>query len=251
MSQAGSLIIECQGLWKTFRKAWWNRAEIIALQDLNWQVYRQERWLITGPNCAGKSTLLRIVVSLLRPTRGTIYRFGKPGNIINTLAPVGYLSENVALPEFWPVQSLLQYVAHLHGVSPAQAAVRVSHLLEQFTLREYQNVRIGQLSRGLRQRVALATAFVHDPQLLVLDDPTNALDDDGLKRLQLWLRMLAPSTTVLLASHRRDLFQDWATHILALHNGRVTYSGPVSRWCISDSNLSGHSLPEELSGCRH
>ncbi|MCS7016984.1 MAG: ABC transporter ATP-binding protein [Gemmatales bacterium] len=247
MAGAGDLVIECQGLWKTFRKAWWNRAEIIALQDLNWQVYCQQRWLITGPNRAGKSTLLRILVSLLRPTRGKVYRFGKPSNIIGTLAQVGYLSENVELPAFWPVKSLLQYVAHLHGVCPAQVAVRVSQMLEEFALREYQNVRIGQLSRGLRQRVALATAFVHGPQLLILDDPTNALDDDGLKRLQLCLRRLAPSTTVILASHRRDLFQDWATHILALHNGRVTYSGPVSRWFVSE--LSGHSSPQELSPC--
>jgi len=229
-------IIECIALSKYYSNAWWSRRKIRALTNVYWTVHSGERWLVTGPNRAGKSTLLRLLVSLLQPSTGQIYRWGLPASRSQTLREVGYVCENASLPGHWRTEPLLYWLALLRGLSPALARPRVSQILDRFQVKDYANWRICHLSRGLRQRVALACAWVHVPQLLILDDPTNALDSAGLDQFFDCLRNTDHNQTVILATTNSRAFIDWASHVLELNAGQVAYCGPAAAYFAHKSS---------------
>jgi len=214
----------------------------MALRALTWSVRSGERWAILGPNRAGKSTLLKLLVSLVRPTAGVIYRLGKPAHRIETLQQVGYVSENASLPAHWTVAGLLRWSGILHGLMGSTLDKRVATMLDAFELGGYGPVRVGQLSRGLRQRLALALAWLHQPPLLILDEPFDGLDNSGQKRLMELMDSASwPTVTYILATHDWAFARAWAGHALVLNNGQVCYCGPMERcsWEYSWQITSG------------
>jgi len=224
-------IVECRSLCKVYKSGWWSSRSVYALRDINWSVQSGERWVILGPNRAGKSTLLRLIVSLLQPTSGHIYRFGESATKLATLGRVGYVSENALLPAHWSVEGLVRWSGFLHGLRGARLLQRVRSTLEQFDLRHYAVSGIRQLSRGIRQRVALALAWCHQPELIVLDEPFDGLDSSSRVRFQEILSTpLSPTTTYILATHQHDFVRGWATHALVLDNGIQRYCGPISHY---------------------
>ncbi len=221
-------ILECRSLCKVYKSGWWSNRRVYALRDINWSVQSGERWVILGPNRAGKSTLLRLIVSLLQPTSGHIYRFGESATKLATLARIGYVSENALLPAHWSVESLLRWSGFLHGLRGTRLLQKVACTLEQFDLRHYAAARIRQLSRGIRQRVALALAWCHQPELIVLDEPFDGLDTSAREHLQQML--FSPSSltvTYIVATHQHAFARGWATHALVLNNGIQRYCGPI------------------------
>ncbi|HET6673120.1 MAG TPA: ABC transporter ATP-binding protein [Agromyces sp.] len=179
---------------------------------------------LVGLNGAGKTTLMRLLLGMLRPDSGTVHLDG----VEIADAPqamwsrVGQLVEHpLAYPEL-DVQSNLAVAARLHGLSRIRAAVVVDGVIAEFDLARYAGVRASRLSLGNRQRVGLAAALQHDPALIVLDEPTNALDPAGVILLrEALLRRAADGAGVLVSSHHLDEVARVADQITVINDGRV------------------------------
>ncbi|GBD36897.1 putative ABC transporter ATP-binding protein YbhF [bacterium HR36] len=218
-------IIECKNVTKSYPGYLWGSKKVTALIDVNWTVFPGQRWLVTGPNRAGKSTLLRLLVSLIRPDAGQVHRSGQLTSCAKTLQGVGYLPEDAHLPGHWRVEALISWVASLHKLPAQRLRLSVAKILHHFQLKDYASAKISQLSRGLRQRVGLACSLVHHPKLVVLDSPCDSLDELGLSQLFEWLRRTVDSQTVIIAQANALAMQHWASHVLELRAGRIVYSG--------------------------
>lgn len=241
-----SVIVECQALTKTYKCGWFRRHRILALRALTWNVRSGERWAILGPNRAGKSTLLRLLVSLVRPTAGVLYRLGKPAYRVETLQQVGYVSEHANLPAYWTLEGLLRWSGILHGLTGSSLDKRVATMLDEFDLVGYSSLRVGQLSRGLRQRLALALAWLHQPPLLILDEPFDGLDNSGQKRLMELMNSTSLLTvTYILATHDWAFARGWASHALVLEKGELRYCGPIE-YCDHEHRWEITSAPETM-----
>jgi ABC-type multidrug transport system ATPase subunit len=178
-----------------------------ALDPIDFRLERGGFLVVTGPNGSGKTTLLRLCVGLLAPTAGEL-------EIAAERAQVGYLAhESLVYRELTALENLDLY-GRLYRVPERRE--RIGMLLERFGLWEARNERAGAYSRGLLQRLALCRALLHEPQLLVLDEPSNALDAEGVELLERELDELRRERTLLVASHAPDRFDRFATGRLAL-----------------------------------
>ena len=169
-------VVEFQSLGKTYHRGWMRRRAVRALRDVTFSVPRGCVFGVVGPNRAGKTTLVKTLLSLCRPTSGTVFRFGQPACDRRTLAQVGYLHESQAFPTYLSARALLAYYGGLSFVSRAELARRIPRLLEQVGLADRASEPIATFSKGMLQRLALAQSLVNDPQLLVLDEPTAGMD---------------------------------------------------------------------------
>ena len=178
-----------------------------ALRAVSFEVARGGFLVVTGPNGSGKTTLLRLVVGLAAPTRGTL-------EVDADRADVGYLGhEPLVYGELTAIENLDLY-GRLYRVSERRE--RIGMLLERFGLWEARNERLTAYSRGMVQRLALCRAFLHDPRLLVLDEPFTALDDAGAAQLERELAMLAAERTLVVSTHDPGRVARLATAQMAL-----------------------------------
>ena len=184
---------------------------------------------LLGPNGCGKTTLIRMILGLARPTSGrvTVRGHAVPGDVRAALAGVGGIVEE---PRFYPYlsgrQNLQVWAAH-HG---PDATARIDAVLDRVALSERADDRVKAYSLGMRQRLGVARALVNDPQLLVLDEPTNGLDPAGMHRFRIMIRELVEDEgrTVFLSSHILDEVQRVADDVAILAAGRLIAAGPVS-----------------------
>ncbi len=163
--------------------------------------------VVTGPNGSGKTTLLRLVAGLAAPTRGTLRVEADRGNI-------GYLGHDALVYRELTALENLELFGRLYRVHERRE--RIGMLLERFTLWDARNDRVSTYSRGMTQRLALCRALLHDPALLVLDEPYSALDESGAELLDRELEALSGEHTVLLATHDPDRVAPLATTRIAL-----------------------------------
>ena len=178
-----------------------------ALRAVSFELARGGFLVVTGPNGSGKTTLLRLVVGLAAPTRGTL-------EVDADRADVGYLGhEPLVYGELTAIENLDLY-GRLYRVSERRE--RIGMLLERFGLWEARNERLTAYSRGMVQRLALCRAFLHDPRLLVLDEPFTALDDAGAAQLERELAMLAAERTLVVSTHDPGRVARLATAQMAL-----------------------------------
>jgi heme exporter protein A len=202
--------VACSGLVRRF-------GHREALSGLDLEVGRGEVVLLTGPNGAGKTTLLRVLATVLRPTEGDVAVEGcpLPGQSRKVRGRIGFLAhEPLVYPELTVTENLELYAA-LHRVD----GDRVATLRERVGLARRGNDRAAELSRGMRQRLAIGRALLHDPSLLLLDEPTAALDEDGRSLLR---GVLADEgRTVLVATHEPEWFTGVATRQVRVRDGRV------------------------------
>ena len=179
---------------------------------------------LVGPNGAGKSTLMRCIAGLEQPLSGQIYVKGlsveeQPREVHRHL---GYLSDFYGLYDRLSVTRCLQYSALSMGVDPAQVAVRVQEVAAQLGLTELLHRHPTELSRGQRQRVAIGQAIVHQPSVLLLDEPASGLDPDARSSLsQLFRQLQAQGMTLIVSSHILSELDEYCTHILSIRHGRI------------------------------
>ena len=179
---------------------------------------------LVGPNGAGKSTLMRCIAGLEQPLSGHIRVKGlsveeQPREVHRHL---GYLSDFYGLYDRLSVTRCLQYSALSMGVDPAQVAVRVQQVAAQLGLTELLHRHPTELSRGQRQRVAIGQAIVHQPSVLLLDEPASGLDPDARSSLsQLFRQLQAQGMTLIVSSHILSELDEYCTHILSIRNGRI------------------------------
>ncbi len=176
------------------------RPALRALRDVNFQIDAGEIFGLLGPNRAGKTTLVKILLSLSRPSSGYVIRLGRPANDRATLGAIGYVHESQAFPRYLNAQSLLEYYAALNFQTGAAVRQRARDLLARFGLVDRSREPIARFSKGMLQRLALAQALMNDPQLLVLDEPSEGMD----------LTARALLHEVLIEQRRAGAVQSWS-----------------------------------------
>ena len=209
-------MILVEGLTKSY-------GEIQALRGMEFQVDQGEIVGLLGPNGAGKSTAIKCLTGYLHPDEGSVHVDG-----INVLedpiraqACIGYLPENTPLYPEMSVQAYLQMIAELRSIPEHLYVNRLSDAIEATGLSERLTQPIGQLSKGLRQRVGLAQAILHRPQLLILDEPTIGLDPTQIVEIRNLIKDLSGTSTILFSSHILSEVEAVCDRVIVLVNGEV------------------------------
>ena len=218
------LVIETQGLNKTFRTR--NGAVRVAVRDLDLAVPAGGVHGFLGPNGSGKTTTIRMLLGLSRPTRGTMRLFGRevPRHLPDVMPQIGAVVES---PKFSPMFTGRQNLLLLAG-SIGEPASRVDEALETVSLRGREGDRYKSYSLGMKQRLAIAATLIKQPQLLILDEPTNGLDPAGIREIRETIRDLgARGVTVLLSSHILAEVQQVCDSATIIGHGRMLASGRV------------------------
>ncbi len=201
----------------------------MALDGVSFQVVPGVLTGLLGPNGAGKTTLLRVLLGVLRADRGEI-RFGGRRVTAADRRGWGYLPQERGLYSAMRAGDQVVYFGRLHGLAPREATRRARLLLEELGLAARWGERTDKLSGGMQQRLQLATALVHDPEVAVLDEPFNGLDPVAVASLSETLRRRSrDGRTVLFSSHQLDLVQDLCEDIVMVDRGRVVLEGSVGR----------------------
>src|SRR5437764_6502395 len=209
-------MIEVEHLTKTY-------GEKIALQDVSFGAEKGEILGFLGPNAAGKTTTMRIVTGFMPPTSGTasIAGYDVVDDALEARQRLGYLPENVPLYEDMTVRGYLGFYAKLRGVSSAKIPDRVNYVMEATRITGEVNTIIGKLSKGFRQRVGIAQAMVHNPDVLILDEPTVGLDPRQIIEIRELIRGLRGEHTIILSTHILPEAQMLCDRIVIIHEGRV------------------------------
>jgi ABC-2 type transport system ATP-binding protein len=180
-----------------------------------------------GPNGAGKTTTLRLVLGLIRKQRGTISIFGRSldAHRIEILERVGSLIESPSLYEHLTARENLELLRRIHRT----AKERIAAVLELVGLADTRDKRVGQFSLGMKQRLGIAAAMLHRPELLILDEPTNGLDPNGIIQMRDLLVALnrEEGTTILVSSHLLAEIERFVTHVGIVHRGRLLFQGTL------------------------
>ncbi len=205
---------------------------ITALDSVDIQVEEGITGLL-GPNGAGKSTAIKLFLGLLRPTGGLVEVMGSdPGMAVAARARLGYMPEHDCLPSAVSATEFLTHMAQVSGIPPKEAKVRAADVLRHVALDEERYRAMGGYSTGMKQRVKLAQALVHDPTLVLLDEPTAGLDPAGrIEMLELVQRTGHEfGISILLSSHLMGEVEETCDRIIVLENGQVSQSGRVSEF---------------------
>ena len=203
--------------------------QVIGVNDITVTIKAGVTGLL-GPNEAGKSTLLKLMTGQLKPTRGTLTVLGEPvWNNPNLNRRVGYCPDQDAFYEFMTGFELVRFLAILHGYSREEAEAHTMKAIETVDLVEEKDKQIGAYSKGMRQRIKLAQALVHSPDLLFLDEPLTGMDPIGRRQVIRLIRDLAESgMSVIVSSHTLHEIESMTSTILLIHHGRILAEGNIS-----------------------
>src|SRR3954449_6017637 len=205
-----------------------------AIQNLNFEVSRGEIMGFLGPNGAGKTTTMRILAGFMPPTSGraSIAGFDVFEKSLQARSHVGYMPENVPLYSDMRVTEYLDYRAALKGVPHRRMAERVGDVKELCGLKDVEKKLIHTLSKGYRQRVGLADALLHEPDLLILDEPTIGLDPNQIRQVRELIKNLGKQHTILLSTHILPEVEMTCTRVIIINKGRIEA-------CDTPENLLG------------
>lgn len=197
---------------------------ITAVDNLSFSIEKGNVYGILGPNGSGKSTTLGIVLNVVNKTSGDFSWFNGTESTHEALKKVGAIIER---PNFYPYMTArqnLELVCKIKGVSTKKVAEK----LEVVGLGDRQNSKFSTFSLGMKQRLAIASALLNDPEILILDEPTNGLDPQGIHQIREIIKKIASEgTTILLASHLLDEVEKVCSHVVILRKGKSLYTGPV------------------------
>jgi ABC-2 type transport system ATP-binding protein len=200
-----------------------------ALRDVSLSVEEGTSLGLLGPNGAGKTTALRLLLGFCRPTEGGVALSGRDPSTPDARQGVGYLPERLVVPSRMTVRAFLGLHAELAGVSAGERKGQVAELLERFGVADRARDKMGGLSKGLRQRVGFAQAFLGPPRVLLLDEPTSGLDPIGIRDARGWIQEArARGCTVLVSSHILSEVERTCDRVAILHEGRVAALGSVA-----------------------
>ena len=232
-------LVEFQLVSKSYRTGWLRRRTVHALRDVSFSICRGSVFALLGPNRAGKTTLVKALLSICQPTSGTILRFGRSTSDRSTLARIGYMHESPAFPRYLTARAFLDYYGSFSLLTGRETAERIPRLLEEFGLEDRANEPIANYSKGMLQRLALAQALINDPELLVLDEPTEGMDLPARKLLhRVILRRKRQGKTAILVTHNMDDVRRLCDEAAVLRSGQLAFCGPLA-------NLLGKSSEEK------
>lgn len=203
---------------------------LTAVSDLSFTIHKGNVYGILGPNGSGKSTTLGIVLNVVNKTSGNFHWFDGNTSTHDALKKVGAIIER---PNFYPYMSAyqnLKLVCRIKGVDYS----KIDEKLEIVGLLDRKNSKFSTYSLGMKQRLAIASALLNDPEILILDEPTNGLDPQGIHQIRSLIKQIASEgTTILLASHLLDEVEKVCSHVVVLRKGEKLYSGRVDEMISS------------------
>jgi ABC-2 type transport system ATP-binding protein len=219
------------------------RSLVRAVDHVSIRVKRGEVVGLVGPNRAGKTTLVKMLLSLCQPTSGRVERFGVPATARRTLGRVGYVHENQAFPRYLTATSLLEYYGAL-GLLPERAVKqRTPALLERVGLADRAREPIARFSKGMLQRLAIAQALIGEPDLLVCDEPSEGLDIAGRQMLRSVIgEQKTSDRTVLYVSHVLSEVEQLCDRVAVLVAGRLAFLGTIAELAGATDGAANQSL---------
>ena len=229
MSTVASAVpaIELRGLIKDFSVGL-RGVKLRAVDDLSLRVPAGQVFGLLGPNGSGKSTTIKIILGLLEPTAGGCRVFGLPSTQVEARVDVGYLPESPYFYRHLSGRELVRFYARICGLGGAKVAPRVAEVIDWVGLTEAADRLVGTYSKGMLQRIGLAQALVHDPRLVILDEPTSGVDPVGAAAIsELILQLKAQGKTVLITSHLLTQIEEICDRVAILDRGRLILEGAV------------------------
>lgn len=224
-SSAQAPVVLARGLTKTFRD-FWMRPRAKAVENVDFEIHRGEIFGLLGPNGSGKSTTIKMVLGLLKKTKGRLAVFGKPPTDVSTKKRIGYLPEESYLYPFLNARETLDYYGKLFQINHKARTKRIDELLEMVGLDAVQHRQVREYSKGMQRRIGIAQALINDPEFLILDEPTSGLDPIGTRQVKdLILHLGKRGKTILLSSHLLSDVEDVVDRMAILYGGRVRAAG--------------------------
>jgi ABC-2 type transport system ATP-binding protein len=213
-------MIEIQGLQKHF-------GPIRAVEDVSFSVQRGEVLGFLGPNGAGKSTTMKMITGFLAPTAGTarVCGFDVETHALEAKRKIGYLPEGAPAYPDMTAAAFLDFIGAIRGFDGAERAKRVALAVERTQLEGILNQPIDTLSKGFKRRVGLAQALLHDPEVLILDEPTTGLDPNQIRHVRDLVKKLGETRTVLLSTHLFQEVEAMASRVLLVSAGKLAFDG--------------------------
>lgn len=201
-----------------------NLAVKVAVNDLSFTAYKGEIFGLLGPNGAGKTTTLRMLATLIKPDSGDAFISGK--SVVHedgaVRGAIGFLTSELKLEEFFTPNYLFNFFSELYGVEPSERDRRKKEMFEKFGIDRFAEVKLGNLSTGMKQKVSLVISIVHDPEFIIFDEPTNGLDVLTAKVVTDFLEELrAQGKTIILSTHIFSLVEKLCDRVGVIIDGRL------------------------------
>ena len=229
------LPIRATGLAKVYRSRFGKR-RIAALDGVDLSVEPGQVFGLLGPNGAGKTTTVKILLGLTRPTAGSASLFGRSVSDPESRRRVGYLPEGHRFPGYLTARQTLSIFGRMSGMDTAAIRRRAPELLERVRLSDWADVRVKKFSKGMTQRLGLAAALVHDPDVLLLDEPTDGVDPVGRREIRdLLQEQAARGKAILLNSHLLSEIERTCDRVAVLRSGKVVAQGRIDELTASKS----------------
>lgn len=208
-----------------------------ALSDVSLKVPSGQVLGLLGPNGAGKSTLMRLISGYFPATSGcvSVCGFDVDSDPLETKKRIGYLPEHNPLPEDMFIREYLQFVGGMYNVN--HLSNKVEDVMSLVALGPESGKKIGQLSKGYRQRVGLAAAIIHEPEVLILDEPTSGLDPNQLVEVRMLIKNIGRERTVLLSTHVMQEVEAMCDRVVLIKKGEVVADGEISVFTSRDGGL--------------
>lgn len=227
-------MIEVENLTKKF-------GDLVAVKNLNFKVEKGKIWGLLGPNAAGKTTTMRILTGYLPATDGKAFVanydvFEKPNDVKKN---IGYLPENVPLYPEMTVHSYLSFVSEIKQIPASQRKEHIEKAVEMSGLESVRRRLIKNISRGFKQRVGIAQALIHNPQVLVLDEPTAGLDPAQIIEIRKLIKSLKGEQTILLSTHILAEVTQTCDGVVIINEGNLMASGPLEELTASFKEKEG------------
>src|SRR5471032_3387009 len=246
---ATTLAVETIGLTKRYPLAW-KRKVLVALDNLNLQVKQGEVFGLLGPNGSGKSTTLKLLLGLIVASEGEALIFGLPPSSLEARRRVGFLPENPYFYSFLNGDETLRFYGKLFGVSGAKLDQKIEELIDLVGLQNGRERPLRSYSKGMLQRIGLAQALIHDPDLLFLDEPTAGVDPLGSSQIRdLILRLKKMGKTVIFSSHLLEQVQEVADRVAIFSLGKKVLEGHLDD-LLTESHATLVNLPSELDAAQ-
>lgn len=240
-----SEILRVEGLSKTFKLSRkqqkiekTDRKEIVAVNDLSFTANQGEIFGLLGPNGAGKTTTLRMLATLIAPDKGDAFIDGcsivhQPEQV---RAKIGFLTSELKLEDFFTPNYLFDFFSQLYGIAPEVVAKRKAKLFERFGIDRFAEVKVANLSTGMKQKTSLVVSLVHDPEFVIFDEPTNGLDVLTARTVTDYLQELrGQGKTIILSTHIFSLVEKLCDRVGIIIDGQLTHCDTLEAVCGGQS----------------
>jgi ABC-2 type transport system ATP-binding protein len=243
-----NLVIQTNNLCKSYSRGWFRRSSLKALDNVAISVARGEVFALLGPNGAGKTTLIKLLLGILRPTSGNATVLQQPAGSLAARMKIGYLPENLVFPKHLTAVGALYFYGRLSRLTESKMKATIPGLLDLVGLSGRETESVRKYSKGMRQRLGLAQALLHEPEILVLDEPTDGLDPLGRSQIRDLIDTLkSQGKTIFLNSHILQEVELICDRVAIMATGKLRAIGTIPE--LIESHSHGKRLRVHLK-CR-